>query len=178
MSLSKDLQSCETKDYIQKGKKTDSSNYRPISLLQGIPKVIEKVINDQTNASLSDENILYNYQSHFRVNHSAALFLSFLTDKVLKRFDKGLLSEMILIDLQKTFDTIDHDILLQKLKAIRFSKGSMELFRFYLSERINFLNIFQAVKSTLLSYADDSCILFQHKKVDVIEKQLLADLEY
>ena len=94
------------------------------------------------NASLSDENILYNYQSHFRANHSATLFLSFLTDKVLKRFDKGLLSEMILIDLQKTFDTIDHDILLQKLKAIRFSKGSMELFRFYLSEWINFLNIF------------------------------------
>ena len=43
------------------------------------------------------------------------------TDTILKGFDKGLLSGMIVINLQKTFDTIDHEILLQKLKAIIFS---------------------------------------------------------
>ena len=49
---------------------------------------------------------IYNYQSGFRGNHSTNLCFSFLTDKVLRRFDKGLLTGMILIYLQKAFDTI------------------------------------------------------------------------
>ena len=88
------------KPIFKKGKKTDPSNYRPISLLPVISKIIEKVVHDQTNAFLSDENILYNYQSGFRANHSTNLCLSFLT-KVLKGFHEGLLTGMILIDLQK-----------------------------------------------------------------------------
>ena len=51
--------------------------------------------------------------------------MSFLTDKILKGFDKGLLTGMILIDLQKAFDTIDHEILLQKLKAIKLSESTI-----------------------------------------------------
>ena len=68
------------------------------------------------------------------INHSANLCLSILTDKNLKRFDKGFLIGMILIDLQKTFDTIDHEILFQKLKTIRFSKGTCGLDIIFLSE--------------------------------------------
>ena len=45
----------------------------------------------------------------------------FLTDEILKWFDKGFLTEMILIDHQKAFDTLDHEILLQNLKVIKFS---------------------------------------------------------
>ena len=62
---------------------------------------------DIKNAFLLDEDILHNYQSGFRVNDSTNLCLSFLTDKVLKRLDEGLLTGMILIDLQKAFDAID-----------------------------------------------------------------------
>ena len=78
------------KPIFKKGKKTDPSNCRPISLLPSISKIIERVIHDQTNAFLSDEDILYNYQSGFRGNHSTNLCLSFLTDKILKGFDEGL----------------------------------------------------------------------------------------
>ena len=130
--------------------------------------------------------------------------MSFLTAKVLKGFDEGLLSGMILIDLQKAFDTIDHEILLQKFKAIKFSESTIKWFKLYLSERIFLVNIEnklsdfgkiscgvtqgsilrlllfliyvndmpQAVTSTLLLYADDSCILYQHKEVVQIEKRL------
>ena len=116
---------------------------------------------------------------------------------------------MILIDLQKAFDTIDHEILLQKLKAIRFSKGTLEWIRSCLSERIFLVNIQsklsdfgkiscgvpqgsiigpllfliyvndmpQAVRSTLLLYADELCILYRHKEVDEIKKQLHKDFK-
>ena len=50
--------------------------------------------------------------------------MSFLTDKILKGFDEGLLTGMALINFQKAFNRIDHEILLQKLKAIKFSKGN------------------------------------------------------
>ena len=77
----------------------------------------------------------------------------YLTDKVLKGFDEGLLTGMILIDLQKVFDTIDHEILLQKLKAIRFSKGTLQWSRSYLSERIFLVNI----KGKLSDFGKISC---------------------
>ena len=72
-------------------------------------------------------------------------------------FDEGLLTVMILIDLQKFFDTIDHEVLLHKLKTIRFSKRTLQWFRSYLSERIFFVNIESKLSDfgTLLLYADD-----------------------
>ena len=129
------------KPIFKKGKKINPSNYRPILLLPSILKIIERVIHDQTNTFLSDEDISYNYQSGFRGNHSTNLCLSFLTDKILKGFDKGLLTGMILIDLQKAFDTIDHETLLQKRKVIKFSESTIKWFKSYLSERIFLVNI-------------------------------------
>ena len=67
--------------------------------------------------------------------------MSFLTDKVLKRFDEGLLTGMILIDLQKAFDATGHDILLQKLKAIKFFESTIKWLKLYFSERIFLVNI-------------------------------------
>ena len=91
-------------------------------MLVSISKIIERVIDDQTNAISSDENILYNYQSGFRGNHSTNLCLSFLTDKVLKGFDEGLLTGMILIDLQKAFGTIDMRFCCRNLKQLNSPK--------------------------------------------------------
>ena len=79
---------------------------------------------------------MYNFQSWFRPNHPTNLYLTHLTDKILKGFDEGLLTGMMLIDLQKAFKKINHKVLLQKLKAIRFSEQSIQLFRFYLCGRI------------------------------------------
>ena len=80
--------------------------------------MIERIVYEQTNKCFSENNILYNFQSGFRQNHS--------TDKILKEFDEGLLTGIILIDLQKAFDTTSHEVLLQKHKAIRFSEQSIQ----------------------------------------------------
>ena len=148
-------------------------------------------------------------QSGFRTNHSTNLCLSFLTDKILKGFDEGLLTGMILIDLQKAFDTINHEILLKKLEAIGFSDKCIRWLWSYLYERIFFIEIEkqlsdfgkascgvhqvsvlrpllfliyvndipQAVKSNLFLYADDSCLMYQHRDVNEIQKHLNKDFE-
>ena len=154
-------------------------------------------------------NLLYNYQPKFRTNHSTNLCLSFLTDKILKGFDEGLLTGMILIDLQKAFDTINHEILFKKLKAMGFSEGCITWFQSYLSERIFFLSLEnqlsdygtiscgipqgltpgpllfliyvndlpQAVKSKFFLYAEDSCLMFQDKEIEEIERISNNDFE-
>ena len=71
---------------------------------------------------------MYNFQSEFRQNHSTNLCLAHLTNKILKEFDEGLLTGIILIDLQKAFDTTSHEVLLQKHKAIRFSEQNIQWF--------------------------------------------------
>ena len=102
----------------KKGKKADLfGGYRPISLLPIISKVIERTVHDQTNTFLSENNILYNFQSGFRQNHLTNLCFSHLTKKILKGFDEDLLTEMILIDLQKAFGTVNRKVLLRKLKG-------------------------------------------------------------
>ena len=60
----------------------------------------------------------------------------FCHDKILKGFDKGLMTGMILVDLQKAFDTVDHDMLLKKLSAIGFSNLAIGWFKSYLSNRL------------------------------------------
>ena len=104
-------------------------------MLPLISKVIEKVIHDQTSTFLNSKSLLYNYQSGFRKKHSTDFCLSYLNDKILKGFDRGMMTGMILIDLQKVFDTIDHDVLLQKLYATGFSKRTVNWFKSYLSNR-------------------------------------------
>ena len=77
-----------------------------------------------------------NFQFGLRPNQSTNLSLANLTNKILKGFDEGLLTGIILLDLQKAFDTINHEVLLQKLKAIRFSEQRREWFRLYLCDQI------------------------------------------
>ena len=80
---------------------------------------------------------------------------SFFTDKILNVLDEGLLTGMILIDFQKAFDIIDHEILLQKVKAISFLKETLQWFRSYHSEQIFFVNIevsSQLVDKSLVRY--------------------------
>ena len=61
--------------------------------------------------------MLYSYQSGFRANHSTDICLSQLTDMILNGVKNGKYTSMILIDLQKAFDTLDHKILLDKMKS-------------------------------------------------------------
>ena len=78
-----DLLPTEAKPIFKKGRKTDVSNYQPISLLPILSKVIEKIVHKQTTKFLNNNNIFYKYQSGFKSNHSTDLFLSFPNDRIL-----------------------------------------------------------------------------------------------
>ena len=99
---------------FKKGSKTDPKNYRPISLLLLISKLIEKAIHIQTQEYLDKNGLIYKFQSGSRKIFSTDSCLVQLTDCIIKGMDKGQHMGKILIDLQKAFDTLDHDVLLKK----------------------------------------------------------------
>ena len=129
------------KPLFKKGCKTDPQNYRPISLLPLLSKIIEKIVHDQTKDFLSKNKLLYRFQSGFRENYSTNTCLGHLTDKITTGFEKGLFTEMILSDLQKAFNTIDHQILLKKMKYLGFNKNTVTWLKSYLCERKIKINI-------------------------------------
>ena len=118
---------------FKKGIKTEAKNYRPISLLPLISKVIEKSIHDQIQDYLQRNELLYNYQSRKIIPDSC---LSQLTDMILNGVENGKHTGMILIDLQKAFATLDHKILLDKTKCIGFSNKTLKWFHSYLTYRV------------------------------------------
>ena len=130
-----DCQIAELKPLYKKGSTTLPKNYRPISLLALTSKIIEKVIHDQTQAYLDENKILCRFQSGFRKHFSTDLCLLYLTNKIATCFESGLYTGMILIDLQKAFDTINYEILINKMEFLGFSKNVILWFKSYLSHR-------------------------------------------
>ena len=81
-------------------------------------KIIEKTIQIQTQEYLDKNGLLYKYQSGFRANFSTDSCLVQLTNFVLRGMDEGFHIGMILVDLQKAFDILDHSVLLQKWNVL------------------------------------------------------------
>ena len=129
------------KPLFKKGNKDQQKNYRPISLLPHISKVTEKVVHEGIQEYLDSNNILYQYQSGFLPYHSTDTCLSYLSDKIIKGFENRMFAGIIPIDLQKAFDTIDHEIFLQKMKHIGFSDSSIFWLKSYLTNRAFFVTI-------------------------------------
>ena len=108
---------CKTakeKPLYKKGKNTELKNVRPVSLLPILSMTIERVVYNQLIEHLEKQDILYEDQSSFRSKHSVNACLPHLSNR--KGFESGKSTEMILTDLQKAFDTLDYDILLDKMK--------------------------------------------------------------
>lgn len=129
-------------------KKGDSSlptNYRPISLLSIFDKLLEKLMYKRVYTFLTENNILYPYQFGFRKNHSTSLALIDVIDNIYSCLDNNETVVGIYVDLQKAFDTVDHNILLYKLYNCGVRGIAHKWFVNYLYNRKQFTSVNNAV---------------------------------
>ena len=117
------------------GDSVNPSNYRPISILSVLSKLIEKHINKNLLSHLNNYNLLHPNQSGFRKKHSCQTALTSLVDQWLTNINNDELNGVIFVDFKKAFDVIDHNLLLRKLAIYGMSDSTMEIFRSYLKNR-------------------------------------------
>ena len=122
----------------KKGDRIDKSNYRPISTLTNISKVFERLMYYQMCTYI--ENILSKYQCGFRKNYNSQHCLLVMLERWKRCLDNKGSAGVLLTDLSKAFDCLNHDLLIAKLHAYNFDYSALRLIQDYLSCR------FQRVK--------------------------------
>ena len=117
------------------GDQSNVDNFRPISILSQINKVIEKLIHKRLVSFLIKYKILSDQQFGFRKKHNTSHSISCLYEKLIHNIEKKLDTAVLFIDLKAAFDTIDKTILLQKLDHYGIRGQTLNLIKSYLSNR-------------------------------------------
>lgn len=120
----------------KKGPRTDPGNYRPISCVPFLAKLLESFINDQIVAYLTVINFIHPMQFGFRKGCCTTLALSHMYKIITAAWEKKESVLAIFIDVEKAFDSLDRGILLNILRQINFSKDVLEFFKSYFKSRI------------------------------------------
>ena len=126
-------------------------NYRPISLLSNVNKIFEKLVYARLYSFLNLHNCIYELQFGFRAKHSTNHALFSLTEMIREALDSSNFACGIFIDLQKAFDTVDHQILLKKMEHYGIRGLANNWFKSYLTNRQQFVSIngFNSSKQTM-----------------------------
>ena len=115
--------------------------FRPISLLSVFSKLFEKILEKKMSKFIAKNNIWTPFQFGFRENNSTELAITTFYDKLLKNLDENKITCSIFLDLKKAFDSINNEILLQKLYHYGFRGKMFKLLTSYLSERYIFFTL-------------------------------------
>jgi Reverse transcriptase (RNA-dependent DNA polymerase) len=116
-------------------------NYRPISLVPVIGKLFEKVIHAQINAYLQEHSLIAKQQFGFQKNVSTTMALMSLHNYILEAMNNKNMVTVLFVDLSKAFDTVSHDILIQKLGRYGFTDESVALIQSYLADRKQYVSV-------------------------------------
>ena len=125
---------------FKKGSMSLMDNYRPISLLPCFSKLFEKVVHIQLYEYFSHQKLLYSHQHGFRKQHSTESATLQFVDRVLSYLDNNKTPFSIFIDLSKAFDTLDHEILLDKLHYYGVKETPLKWFKSYFANRFQYVD--------------------------------------
>ena len=124
----------------KKGDHSDPTNFRPISILPSVSKILEKIIHTQLYKYLTDNNTSSTQQSGFRKGHSTGTCLVNFPDKIYQSIDEGVPCGVLFVDLCKAFHTVDHSILLHKLRLYGLKLSAVSWICSYLTNRFQITN--------------------------------------
>ena len=114
-------------------------NYRPISILPAMSKIIEKVVYTQLYDYFISKTLFYTSQHGFKKLHSTETAALEFVDRIIKFLDTGKLPISIFIDLSKAFDTLNHQILIEKLAYYGITGITLNWFRSYLTNKTQYV---------------------------------------
>ena len=121
---------------VHKGGAADNpSNFQPISVVPVVAKVLEKIVAAQLNAHLEEHKLLNSHQCAYRQKKSTEQLLMVAVDSVAQAIDHHMSVCVAFLDLRKAFDSLDHHILLNRLKFLGVCKSELLWFVSYLSDR-------------------------------------------
>ena len=124
---------------FKKGQSTLVTNYKPISVLPGFSKLLERIMYNRLYKFLVENNILYQKQFGFQNAHSTEHAILQLVNQIAEAFSQRRYTLGIFLDLSKAFYTVNDKILLEKLKAYGIQSENLKWFRSYLSNRKQFI---------------------------------------
>ena len=119
----------------KKNDKLDGANYRPVSHIVELGKIVECVIHKQVYDHFAENQLFHMNHHGFLNNHSTATALIQLQELWLSACEDKKLSAALMLDLSAAFDTVDHSILIEKLRVYKFSAHTLEWFSTYLKGR-------------------------------------------
>ena len=127
---------------LKKSDSREASNYRPISILSQFDKILEKLIYSRIINFIEKNDLLCENQFGFRKNSSTVFAINSIHDKFINNIDQNLYTCCLFLDLSKAFDTVDHDILLDKLYRNFGIRGKpLNLLTSYLKIRYQHTNV-------------------------------------
>ena len=126
---------------FKKGKNDDINNYRPISLLSPISKILEKLIFNRLSLFIEKNSILHKNQFGFRTSHSTELAITDFTQQIMHDMNDKQMTLGLFLDLSKAYDVINHELLLKKLDHYGIRGIANSWFKSYLSSRKQYVSI-------------------------------------
>jgi len=135
------LKQCRVIPIFKAGNRLDADNYRPISLLSSISKILEKIVAEKLLFHLTENDLLYTHQYGFIPKRSAEHNLLHIVNYVSAALNDGNYCVGVFLDLKKAFDVCSHSILLKKLKKMGINGATHKWFENYLAGRTQKVDI-------------------------------------
>ena len=134
---------------FQKGNKENVENYRPISILPVFSKVLKLIMYNRLYEYSMNNNLLHENQFGFHINNSTEHAILQFTRDIAQTFDNGKFVLGVFIDLSKAFDTVDHQILVKKLKHYGINEKTLAWLGIYLFQRKQYIENSNNIKYLL-----------------------------